>query len=272
MKTGYQNSRFAHQVERFACLYTSHIFVFDRFRYQSTMLGEILSVQPGELKFPFELRKQVSTSLRLVNVTSEYVAFKVKTTSPKKYCVRPNTGLVPPQSSAEVVVTMQAQKEMPADLQCKDKFLVQSVLVPGGAPKETTQDFFNKENGREVHEVKLRVIYVAPPQPPSPVAESAEEGVISPSPFPTSTKGLTPADPAKSALTQATDDRNNAVREVQRLKSNLSGQGQGKQGGGGFSFTTLLVVALIFFLIGFLGAKGILPLPGLSPAGSAGEL
>lgn len=25
MKTGYQNSRFAHQVERFACLYTSHV-------------------------------------------------------------------------------------------------------------------------------------------------------------------------------------------------------------------------------------------------------
>ena len=25
MKTGYQNSRFAHQLERFACLYTSHV-------------------------------------------------------------------------------------------------------------------------------------------------------------------------------------------------------------------------------------------------------
>jgi uncharacterized protein (DUF1684 family) len=25
MKTGYQNSRFSHQVERFACLYTSHV-------------------------------------------------------------------------------------------------------------------------------------------------------------------------------------------------------------------------------------------------------
>ena len=25
LKTGYQNSRFGHQVERFACLYTSHV-------------------------------------------------------------------------------------------------------------------------------------------------------------------------------------------------------------------------------------------------------
>ena len=28
---------------------------------------------------------------------------QVKTTNPKKYCVRPNTGLVPPQSSIEIV-------------------------------------------------------------------------------------------------------------------------------------------------------------------------
>lgn len=36
---------------------------------------------------------------------------------------------------------------------------------------------FNKEAGLEVRESKLRVVFVAPPQPPSPVAESAEEGL-----------------------------------------------------------------------------------------------
>lgn len=249
------------------------------------MSGEIISVQPSELKFPFELRKQVSTSLRLVNVTSEYVAFKVKTTSPKKYCVRPNTGLVPPQSSAEVVVTMQAQKEMPADLQCKDKFLVQSVLVPASVSKDNYQEMFNKENGREIHEIKLRVIYVAPPQPPSPVAESAEEGVISPSPFPTSSKGYTPTDPsakdivelkaklteARTALLQVTEDRNSALKEVKRIKGNLSQSTQQKQQSSGFAFTTLLVIALIFFILGFLGGKGLLPGLG-SPSGATGEL
>lgn len=57
---------------------------------------------------------------------------------------------------------------------------------------------FNKENGYEIQEVKLRVIFVAPPQPPSPVAESAEEGVMHPSPYPISSaaaRGLTPTDP-----------------------------------------------------------------------------
>lgn len=35
---------------------------------------------------------------------------------------------------------------------------------------------FTKESGNTVDEVKLRVIYVSPPQPPSPVPEGSEEG------------------------------------------------------------------------------------------------
>jgi hypothetical protein len=61
-----------------------------------TMPSELLIVHPNELKFPFELKKKISFSLRLVNVTEDHVAFKVKTTSPKKYCVHPNTGVVFP--------------------------------------------------------------------------------------------------------------------------------------------------------------------------------
>ena len=36
---------------------------------------------------------------------------------------------------------------------------------------------FNKEHG-DIHEAKLKVIYSAPAQPPSPVAESSEEGPL----------------------------------------------------------------------------------------------
>lgn len=35
---------------------------------------------------------------------------------------------------------------------------------------------FNKESGHNVEECKLRVLYVAPPRPPSPVREGSEEG------------------------------------------------------------------------------------------------
>ncbi|PIA35681.1 hypothetical protein AQUCO_03500198v1 [Aquilegia coerulea] len=139
--------------------------------------GELLSIEPQELKFPFELKKQISCSLQLSNKTDNYVAFKVKTTNPKKYCVRPNTGVVLPKSTCDVMVTMQAQREAPPDLQCKDKFLLQSVNTnPGITAKDITPEMFNKESGNLVEECKLRVVYVPPPQPPSPVSEGSEEG------------------------------------------------------------------------------------------------
>jgi len=41
-------------------------------------------------------------------------------------------------------VTMQAQKEAPPDMQCKDKFLVQSVIVAEGTlVKDITGDMVN---------------------------------------------------------------------------------------------------------------------------------
>uniref|UniRef100_A0A1S4ASK7 Vesicle-associated protein 1-1-like n=1 Tax=Nicotiana tabacum TaxID=4097 RepID=A0A1S4ASK7_TOBAC len=138
--------------------------------------GELLQIEPIELQFPFELKKQIACSLQLTNKSDNYVAFKVKTTNPKKYCVRPNTGIVMPHSTCDVTVTMQAQKEAPPDMQCKDKFLLQSVVVgPGTTPKDITPEMFNKESGNHVDECKLRVACV-PPQPPSPVREGSEEG------------------------------------------------------------------------------------------------
>ncbi|XP_038680725.1 vesicle-associated protein 1-3-like [Tripterygium wilfordii] len=140
------------------------------------MTGDLLNIQPSELKFPLELRKQSSCSMVLTNKTDKYVAFKVKTTNPKKYCVRPNSGIVLPGSSCNVTVTMQAQKEAPPDMQCKDKFLLQSVVAQYGVTaKDITPEMFNKEEGKVMEEIKLRVVYILA-NPPSPVPEESEEG------------------------------------------------------------------------------------------------
>lgn len=101
-----------------------------------------------------------------------------------------------------LLVTMQSQKEVPPDMQCKDKFLLQSVSAPDGATaKDITPEMvtwcyffgssfsmldlsflvftflvqFNKEDGEVVEEFKLRVVYI-PANPPSPVPEESEEG------------------------------------------------------------------------------------------------
>ncbi len=44
----------------------------------------------------------VTTTLTLRNPSNEKVGFKVKTTAPKQYCVRPNSGVVDPHADAVV--------------------------------------------------------------------------------------------------------------------------------------------------------------------------
>ncbi|CAI9118708.1 OLC1v1020311C2 [Oldenlandia corymbosa var. corymbosa] len=100
------------------------------------------------------------------------VFVQVKTTSPKKYCVRPNIGVIKPKSTYDFTVTMQAQKSAPTDLQCKDKFLIQSTIAPFGSTEEAiTPDMFAKDSGKYVEECKLKVLLTSPSHSPvlSPV-------------------------------------------------------------------------------------------------------
>ena len=138
-----------------------------------------LNISPTELKFRFELRKNIPVTISLQNPTGDKVAFKVKTTSPKKYCVRPSSGYVDAGGHRDVQVIMQAQKEYPPSLaDCKDKFLVQSVKV-GQEVTEATPDLFDPAKGQDIKQVKLRVVLVGI-KPPSPVPEGVEEEALSP--------------------------------------------------------------------------------------------
>lgn len=131
------------------------------------MYSDLVEIAPRELKFIFEPKKQSSCTIRLINKSQNHVAFKVKTTSPKKYCVRPNTGIIKPRASCDFTVTMQAQKAPPPDMACKDKFLVQCTVVAEETVEEDiTSAMFSKDDGKYVQENKMRVILVSPPGSP----------------------------------------------------------------------------------------------------------
>ncbi|KAJ1262624.1 hypothetical protein BS78_09G123100 [Paspalum vaginatum] len=124
--------------------------------------GVLVEIHPAELRFLVEVKKQSSCCVHLVNKSDQYVAFKVKTTSPKRYCVRPNVGVILPLASCDFTVTMQAPKNAPPDLQIKDKFLVQTTVVPfGTADEDIVPAFFSKETGRYIEEKKLKVVLVS---------------------------------------------------------------------------------------------------------------
>jgi len=123
-----------------------------------------VEIDPVELGFHRPFTSEVSQSLKIRNPNSTPVAFKVKTTAPKQYCVRPNSGRIEPGQQVEVSVLLQAMKvEPPIDAKCRDKFLVQSVAVT--ADKEFTnigsiwQHVDNAERS-SVQEKKIRVAFL----------------------------------------------------------------------------------------------------------------
>ncbi|KAK4372026.1 hypothetical protein RND71_007410 [Anisodus tanguticus] len=229
--------------------------------------GELLQIEPVELQFPFELKKLITCSFQLTNKSDEYVAFKVKTTNPKKYCVRPNTGIVMPNSTCDVIVTMQAQKEAPPDMQCKDKFLLQSVVAsPGTTAKDITPEMFNKESGNHVEEYKLRVAYV-PPQPPSPVREGSEEG-SSPrasisengAEFHNASRTYAEAQEssseAKALISKLTEEKNSAMQQINKLQQELEFlRIESSRSRGGIPFMYVIIVGLLGLFLGYLLKK-----------------
>lgn len=193
--------------------------------------------------------------MQLTNKTDHYVAFKVKTTNPKQYCVRPNIGVVLPGSTCDVTVTMQAQKASPSDMQCKDKFLVQSVVAENGATaQEINAAMFNKEPGKVVDEFKLRVVYV-PTTTPNPIPEESELGASAPSysqenGISHSTMPLS----ATSVISKLTEEKMSAIQQNQKLRQELEllRKESSKTSGGGFSITFLFVVGLLGIIVGYI--------------------
>jgi len=130
-------------------------------------------ITPSDLKFRFQINKQLPASIAIYNPGSQRLAFKVKTTTPKKYVVRPSSGVVDPRTTANVQVIMQAQKEFPADfVNCKDKFLVQTTIL--GPGEDIAPDTFKNPSHKDT---RIRVVIEGPPAPPSPVNEGDEDSL-----------------------------------------------------------------------------------------------
>lgn len=232
------------------------------------MSNTLLRVYPSDLKMPFELKKQSSGRLELVNKTDQRVAFKVKTTNPRKYAVRPASGFVPPMGSCGITITMQAPKEIPADYQCKDKFLVQSTVVEERAlPKDIVPDMFSKAPGKLVEEFKLRVIYV-PANPPSPVPEEAEEDESLDSDVDYEVERPSTSNSASghghtcgsqsshhedaSMISKSEDQKSRYAEENKRIQKELEHLRKTKACPVGFSAMSVLLVFLVSIIAGYL--------------------
>ncbi|KAI3804363.1 hypothetical protein L1987_25846 [Smallanthus sonchifolius] len=168
----------------------------------------------------------INSSLQLTNNTDKHVGFKVKTTNPKKYCVRPNTGVVLPRSTCEIIVTMQAQKEAPHDMKCKDKFLLQSVIASSEATaKDITPEMFTKDSGNTGSRTFV---------------DSHDK-----------------SSEVRSLISKLTDEKNAAVEQSNRIRQELDllRRGSNKSQGAGVPLMFAIIVGLIGLILGYLMKK-----------------
>ncbi|APA12333.1 hypothetical protein SS1G_10640 [Sclerotinia sclerotiorum 1980 UF-70] len=123
-----------------------------------------VEIDSQELGFHRPFTSEVSQTLRIRNPNHTPVGFKVKTTAPKQYCVRPNSGKLEPGRSIDVTVLLQAMKEEPPlDAKCRDKFLVQSVeITPDKEFVDSPSNHVDRAEKKDIQEKKIRVVFLPP--------------------------------------------------------------------------------------------------------------
>lgn len=113
-------------------------------------------VPPTEIAFKGPYTDVVTSYLKIQNPQSKTICFKVKTTAPKQYCVRPNSGVLKAGETANISVMLQPIDTIPADA-AKHKFMVQSCYAP--AEGIDIDAFWKTVSPTELHYGKLRVLF-----------------------------------------------------------------------------------------------------------------
>ncbi|XP_053083743.1 vesicle-associated membrane protein-associated protein B/C isoform X3 [Pangasianodon hypophthalmus] len=137
---------------------------------------QILLLEPQhELKFRGPFTDVVTTTLKLANPTDGNVCFKVKTTAPRRYCVRPNSGVIEAGTSVNVSVMLQPFDYDPNE-KSKHKFMVQSLMAP---PDMTDMEGLWKEaKPEELMDSKLRCVFEMPNENEKTLGSSLDDGEV----------------------------------------------------------------------------------------------
>ncbi|TGZ48912.1 Uncharacterized protein DBV15_08042 [Temnothorax longispinosus] len=131
---------------------------------------QVLLIEPqNELRFrgPFT-GGPVTSYIKLINPTNKKVYFKIKTTAPKRYCVRPNSGVLKPKDVTEIAVEcrfitvcLQPYDFDPSEKN-KHKFMVQTVVAPDDDDDEYPVDVWKDINPDQLMDSKLKCVFENP--------------------------------------------------------------------------------------------------------------
>lgn len=240
----------------------------------SDRLQQILQLDPPhELRFKGPFEEVVPSKLELSNPSEQPVSFKVKTTAPRRYCVRPNSGVIKPNSKVSVMLMLQPFEYNPQEKN-KHKFMVQALYTPD--TDISIDELFKQAKPEQLMETKLRCVFEMPAGEAPAVSTSANNTSFAPSSQPSSEATAANTSAPDSQLSAKLAECQETIAKLQAECSTLRQEArklkeENKQlalgGGGGsklptvgtaeaqsFSQTHLLLAALMV-LVGYLLAK-----------------
>jgi len=108
---------------------------------------------------PTEISTNVTVTLKLTNKTSDWVAYKMKTTAPNFYLVRLSNGVIPPNSHAEVQIIQKPMQQSAEYTQ--HRFLVQGVRSPSSDQKQDAKAVWEQVDKASIQEKRLGVFFTS---------------------------------------------------------------------------------------------------------------
>jgi hypothetical protein len=139
---------------------------------------QILKLEPdSELIFRGPFTSVITSHLKLTNPSDRNVCFKVKTTAPRRYCVRPNSGVIKAKESADIAVMLQPFTYDPEEKN-KHKFMVQSLIAPEDDDLKNLDGLFKEAAAKDLMDSKLKCIFDMPGEPPIKPSKAGESESI----------------------------------------------------------------------------------------------
>lgn len=126
-------------------------------------MDRLVIIEPRLVVLNYEIDEKSSATISLQNVMHTMpVAFKVQSSSPSKYTIKPPYGIIAPLGVASVEITILPQAELPDFVPySQDKFVVKSVVVPGGKENEIVcPEWFTAKKKQVFSDHGMKVIFV----------------------------------------------------------------------------------------------------------------
>eukprot|EP00919_Chromeraceae_sp_WS-2016_P066092 GHVR01156352.1.p1 GENE.GHVR01156352.1~~GHVR01156352.1.p1 ORF type:complete len:224 (+),score=58.83 GHVR01156352.1:22-672(+) len=116
-----------------------------------------LKISPSpSIIFQYELFRSSTSTLKLENTSDVNVAFKIKTTAPRNYLVRPSNGVIRPGEKSDIQIILQPLSVAPeSETSSDDKFLVQAAQVSDDKP--APKDFWTNVPKNMIQDQRLQV-------------------------------------------------------------------------------------------------------------------